>query len=194
MYGKYRVLLVVSMIMFSGMAPGFPIVTGYSGAPGSSGTCAISCHGSSGGSVTVTGFPAYYSPGQAYTVTIRHSSGTSIANFNCSIRIGTGTSNAGTITAGLNTETYNVSGETNGVHFNGNNRDSGDFTWTAPSSGAGTCRLYAGGLQGSQSGQNTTIVQVTNEQAVAHDVGATRIVAPTGTIDSTASITPACSV
>jgi hypothetical protein len=193
MFGKHRVLLlVVSIISLSGMALGFPIVTGYSGAPGTSGTCAISCHGSSGGTVTVSGFPSYYSPGQAYTVTIRHSSGTSIANFNCSIRIGTGSSNAGTITAGLNTATYNVSGETNGVHFSARDRDSGNFTWTAPDTGTGTCRLYLGGLQGSSDGQNSTIVQVTYE--MVHDVGATRILAPTGTIDSSATVTPACSV
>lgn len=193
MYGKRRVLLlVVSMIALAGVAPGFTIVTGYSGAPGSSGTCASSCHGSSGGTITVAGLPSYYSPRQTYTVTIRHSSGASISNFNCSVRIGTGSSNAGTITAGLNTETYNVSGETNGVHFSARDRDSGNFTWTAPDTGTGTCRLYFGGLQGSSDGQNSTIVQVTYE--MVHDVGATRILAPTGTIDSNATVTPACSV
>ncbi len=193
MHGRYQFLmLVASITALSGTALGFPIVTGYSGAPGSSGTCAISCHGSSGGTIAVTGFPTYYSPGQDYTVTIRHSSGVSIANFNCSIRIGTGSTNAGTITAGLNTSTYNVTGETNGVHFSARDRDSGNFTWTAPDTGTGTCRLYLGGLQGSSNGQNSTIVQVTNE--MVHDVGATQILAPTGTIDSNATITPACSV
>jgi hypothetical protein len=193
MYGRHRVfLLVVSTIALSGVALGFPFVTGYSGAPGSSGTCASSCHGSSGGTITVTGFPTIYAPGQDYTVTIRHSSGSSIANFNCSIRIGTGSSNAGTITAGLNTQTYNVAVETNGVHFTTRDRDSGNFTWTAPDTGTGTCRLYLGGLQGTSTGQNSTIVQVTYE--AAHDVGATMILAPTGTIDSNATVTPACSV
>jgi hypothetical protein len=193
MYRRHHVLmLVVSIIALFGMAPGIPIVTGYSGAPGTSGTCASSCHGTSGGTITVTGFPTIYTPGQTYTVTVRHSSGSSIANFNCSIRTGTGSNNAGTITAGLNTETYNVTGETNGVHFTSRDRDSGNFTWTAPNTGTGTCRLYLGGLQGTTTGQNSTIVQVTYE--AAHDVGVIAILAPTDTIDSNATVTPACSV
>jgi hypothetical protein len=139
--------------------------TGYSGAPGGSGTCAGSCHGSSGGTVTVTGFPAQYSPGQSYLITIQRVSGSSIANFNGSCRIGTGSQNAGTISAGTLTATYNVSGETNGIHLSSNNQTSATFNWAAPASGTGTVRLYVAAHQGTASGANTVIVQVSDESA-----------------------------
>ncbi|HEY3296605.1 MAG TPA: T9SS type A sorting domain-containing protein [bacterium] len=130
--------------------------TGYSGAPGRQ-TCATSCHGASGGTVTVSGFPTSYTPGQAYTITIGHNGGSTIANFNASCRIGTGSSNAGTIAAGTATAAYNVSGETNGIHFSSTNQNSGTFTWTAPAAGTGTVHLYVGAHQGSAGGANTTI-------------------------------------
>jgi hypothetical protein len=124
--------------------------TGYSGAPNRS-TCASSCHGSPGGTITLTGFPATYTPGQAYTLTVGHTAGVAIANFNASVRVGTGTVNAGTIAAGTNTAVYNVTGETNGVHFSPAQQNSGTFTWTAPAAGTGAVTLYLGGLQGTVS-------------------------------------------
>jgi hypothetical protein len=138
--------------------------TGRSGAPGRN-TCASSCHGGGGGTVQISGFPTTYTPGQAYTLTIQRLSGNSIVNFNSSCRVGTGTVNAGVIAAGTGTGTYNVSGETNGVHFTANNQISGTFNWTAPAAGTGTVRLYAGALQTGLDGENTTIVLVANEAA-----------------------------
>lgn len=138
--------------------------TGRSGAP-SRQTCAASCHGGGSGTVQISGFPAAYVPGQSYLLTIERLSGSSISNFNASCRIGTGTNNAGVITAGTSTSTYNVSGETNGVHFSSNNRTSGTFNWQAPATGTGTVRLYCGALQGSYSGQNTTLVLISSEAA-----------------------------
>ncbi len=44
--------------------------TGYSGAPGSRGTCASSCHGVSGGTLVLVGFPTTYVPGQVYQLTL----------------------------------------------------------------------------------------------------------------------------
>jgi hypothetical protein len=144
---------------------------GYSGAPGTSGTCAGSCHGSSGGTITVSGFPASYVPGQAYTIVVRHTGGSTISQFNGSVRRGTGSTNAGTITAGTNTSTYNTSGETNGIHLSSTNRDSGRFTWTAPAAGTGSVKLYLGGLQGSYSGLNTAITQTATEQVTGVEAG-----------------------
>jgi hypothetical protein len=159
--------LVLALSMVSAMAgPVFAhaTYTGYSGAPGALGTCAISCHGPSGGTITASGFPTAYSPGQMYTITIAHSSGNTIANFNGSCRAGTGSTNAGTIVSGLNTATYNKTGETNGIHFTSSQQDSGKFTWTAPGSGTGTVRLYVAGHQGTSSGDvNTSLVLVSNE-------------------------------
>jgi hypothetical protein len=138
--------------------------TGYSGAP-SRQTCASSCHGSGTGTVVVTGFPTDYAPGQAYTLTVRKTSGATISNFNASVRVGTETTNAGTITAGTNTAVYNVASETNGVHLQTANRDSGRFVWTAPSAGTGDVTLYLGAHQTPMTGTNTTLVIVAHEAA-----------------------------
>lgn len=140
--------------------------TGYSGAPGSSGTCAGSCHGSSGGTAMISGFPQSYTPNQQYLITIQKLSGSSIRNFNASCRIGTGSQNAGTLSAGTNTSTYNTSGETNGVHLTSSNRDSATFFWMAPPAGTGAVRLYVASLQGNVSGQNT-VITATAAEAVA---------------------------
>jgi hypothetical protein len=136
--------------------------TGYSGAPGRE-TCASSCHGGGGGTITVTGFPTSYNPNQQYLLAVQHTSGSTIVNFNASCRIGTGTGNAGVIAAGSGTSTYNVNGETNGVHFTSGNLDSGTFSWTAPPAGTGEVRLYVGGLQGSYGGANTTLTLLASE-------------------------------
>jgi hypothetical protein len=152
---------------------GHPTYTGYSGSPGRR-ACSISCHHRYDftPTITVTGFPESYVPGQQYTIALGHSGGSTIANFNCSIRIGTGTSNAGTITAGTNTSTYNTSGETNGVHFSSPFQDSGNFHWTAPSSGSGEVRLYLATLQGNLSnGADTQVVIVSNENTTGINDG-----------------------
>ncbi|MBM3316127.1 hypothetical protein FJY71_09905, partial [candidate division WOR-3 bacterium] len=118
-----------------------------------------SCHGQPGGSVYVLGFPSSYVPGQPYVVKLKRSSGATIRNFNASVRAGTGSQTAGTITAGLNTLTYSRAEEPNGVHLSSSNRDSCTFTWTAPAAGTGEVRLYVGAYQGSSqnSGINTRL-------------------------------------
>jgi hypothetical protein len=141
--------------------------TGYSNAPGTTGACAGLCHGTSGGTITVGGFPTSYTPGQAYVITVAHNGGSSIQNFNASVRVGTGPTNAGTITAGTNTEVYNASGETNGVHFTTAGQASGTFTWTAPSPGVGAVTLYLAGHQGTYDGPNTEVVRTANVAGVA---------------------------
>ena len=143
--------------------------TGYSSAPGSRGSCASSCHGSSGGTIQISGFPEQYEPGQTYTITISHAGGNSIRQFNGSCRLGTGSQNAGEIAGGTNTVTYNTSGETNGVHFLSSNLDSGTFDWTAPADGASEVRLYIAGLQGNYGGQNTELQLVADELVTGID-------------------------
>jgi hypothetical protein len=137
---------------------------GYSGAPGSSGYCASSCHGTGGGTVQVSGFPAEYVPGQQYTVTVSHSAGLTIKQFNGSCRIGTGSANAGIIAAGAGTATYSTSGETNGVRLSASDQNSATFLWTAPAQGTGAVRHFVAGHQGSTGGQNTNLTLVSNEQ------------------------------
>lgn len=161
MYAICCVLLLSSAMS----AFAFPENLGYSGAPGRQ-TCASSCHGVAGGTVTVTGFPAIYTPNQNYLITIQRLSGSSIANFNGSARVGTGSVNAGILSAGTGTSTYNMSGETNGIHLTSNNQTSAAFNWTAPVAGTGTVRLYVGAHQGGYSGPNSTIVAISEEEVV----------------------------
>ena len=146
--------------------------TGYSGAPGSRGQCAASCHGNSGGTIQVAGFPTAYYPGQQYTITVSRSSGSNINQFNGSIRVGTGSQNAGTIAASTGSSTYNVSGETNGIRLSSANQTSATFLWTAPVSGVGAVKLYLSGMQGSSmSGANTNLVLTATEQTTGIDGG-----------------------
>jgi hypothetical protein len=153
------------IILATTMAFGRTSYTGYSGAPGSRGQCASSCHGNSGGTIQVSGFPTVYNPGQQYSITISRSGGNSINQFNASIRLGTSTQNAGTIAASTRTAIYNISGETNGVHLSSANQTDGTFLWTAPVAGTGTVKLYFNGMQGSSiSGANTSIVLTATEQ------------------------------
>ncbi len=149
------ILLITSVsVMFGGLN-----YIGYSGAPGSLGTCAISCHGPGGGTLYLIGFPAYYVPGQTYTITVKYGSGLKIGNFNVSIRKVSDNTRAGTITALYRTATYNVSAESNGVRLSPSNQDSAKFNWMAPTTIAGDIKLYFGGTQGTSiNAPNTTIV------------------------------------
>ena len=162
-YMKLNTVLILTTAITLCLAS--PTYTGYSGAPGSGGACAGNCHGVGGGTITVSGFPMTYSPGQAYTIRVSRASGSQIANFNASVRVGTGSQNAGTIEAGTSTAVYNVSGETNGVHFASPNHDTGNFIWTAPSPGVGEVRLYLSGLQGTSSGGQNTEIMLTAQAA-----------------------------
>jgi hypothetical protein len=146
------------------IASGHATFIGYSGAPGTSGRCATSCHGGGGGTIQINGFPTEYVPGQTYTITISHSSGSTIRQFNGSCRIGTGSQNAGVIIAGTRTVTYNTSGETNGIHLSTTSQDNCTFQWTAPSAGTGNVKLYIAGQQGSSSGANSTLTLLASEQ------------------------------
>jgi hypothetical protein len=163
--------------------------TGYSGAPLTTGACASACHGAGGGTITVSGFPTTYTPGQAYVVTVAHTGGSSIDNFNASVRAGSGPTNAGTITAGTNTAVYSVSGETNGVHFGTPSQASGTFTWTAPSPGVGPVKLYVAGHQGATSGGPNTEVVLTADGAGITEPGRQVRVAPAFVVEPTVART-----
>lgn len=145
------------------MSYALPSYTGYSGATGSKGTCASSCHGSGTGTITVTGFPATYVPGKAYTVSVAHSSGSTISNFNASTRIGSTSTTAGTFAALSQTATYTVTGTESGVRASANSIDAATFTWTAPAAGTGTVTFTLSGLQGTKSGANTKVVVTSTE-------------------------------
>jgi hypothetical protein len=154
------------LVLLCSWAYGHPYYIGYSGAPGSNGRCASSCHGSSGGTIEISGFPLEYVPGQTYIISISHSGGNPIKQFNGSCRIGDGSENAGVMSAGDNTVTYNTSGETNGIHFSSTDLERGTFDWTAPSEAVGDVTLYIAGHQGSRSGPNSTLEIVSVERPV----------------------------
>ena len=140
--------------------------TGYSGAPGSNGTCTSSCHHqySFVPSVTITGFPEVYEPETEYTITVVHDSGAAINQFNASVRISEGSENAGVISEGINTAIYETPTETNGVCWNSADIDSGTFIWTSPPGGTGEVRLYWAGLQGTRAwGADTQVVLIAND-------------------------------
>jgi hypothetical protein len=145
---------------------------GYSDAPGSNGACSRSCHHQFAFTpeITVTGFPEVYQPGEQYIIAVAHQSDYAINQFNASVRVGDGSENAGILTAGEATETYDTANETNGVHWAAVDSDSGTFIWTAPEPGTGEVRLYWAGLQGSRSfGADTQAVLISSEYNTAVD-------------------------
>jgi hypothetical protein len=160
-------MIVVALSVVMSVAA-HPTYTGFSGGEPGRMTCAMSCHGPDGASVSIQGFPSVYVPGQTYTLSVFRVVGDPVSNFNASVRIGTGFENAGVLGAGLGTSIYDTTGETNGVHFTNPDQDSGSFTWTAPPSGTGTVRLYGGAHQGNTSfGPNTEFLRVAQETPAA---------------------------
>ncbi len=154
-----RFHLAAVLALVAAVAIAEPGYTGYSGAPGSSGSCASSCHGSPGGTIEVIGFPTAYDLSQVYVISVVHSGGSSINNFNASVRTAEGSHTTGTITAGFRTATYSTGSEPNGVHLSSNNQDSCTFNWQAPDTAVGDVKLYLTGHQSSsKNGPNTDIV------------------------------------
>jgi len=153
-----RVHIAAILVLLAAVALAYPGYTGYSGAPGSSGSCASTCHGASGGTIEVVGFPAVYELSQSYVISVVHRGGSSISNFNASVRTASGSHTIGTITTGYLTATYTTGNEPNGVHLSSEDRDSCTFNWQAPDTGVGDINLYLAGHQGSKSGPNTGII------------------------------------
>jgi len=149
---------IVVILTAAALLSAHPNYTAYSGASGSKGTCASSCHGSGTGTIVVTGFPQTYTPGQSYAITVKRSGGSLISNYNCSTRKGSTTAGAGSFTAVSNAVTYSVSGYESGIRSSSNNIDSSRFTWTAPAAGTGPATLIMSGMQCSKSGPTTKIV------------------------------------
>lgn len=154
---------LIPIFLIPAMAGAHSTYTGYSGAPGSNGTCTNSCHGqySFTPTVTVTGFPENFEPGHRYRIAVGHAGGSAINQFNASVRIGDGSENGGLLEAGDNTEVYDTQNETNGVRWSSTDTDSGTFIWTAPAAGTGEVRFYWAGLQGTRSnGTDTQVVKI----------------------------------
>lgn len=161
------VRIVVALFIGATASFSHPTFTGYSGAPGSSGTCASSCHGNGTGSIVLSGIQQSYDPSKSYTLTVSRASGSSIYNFNASSRKGTSTTVAGTFGAGTNTALYSAPGVENGVRASSDLFSSATFQWTAPAQGTGPVTLYLAGLQGSMGGQNTKVAVILEENTTS---------------------------
>jgi hypothetical protein len=131
---------------------------GYSGAPGRQ-ACASSCHGGTGGTIVVTGFPATYRPGQVYRVVVRRNGGSLIVNYNATTRVGASTTVAGTFAVVTNSVLY--TGADGGVYASPHSIDSSVFQWTAPAGGTGTVNFYCAGYQGTTSSANGQTTRIT---------------------------------
>ena len=169
---KSRLWVAIIVLTLSGFSAvyGHADYVGYSGSPVSAGKCALTCHGDSGGTIAISGFPTEYTPGQSYLIWVTHTGGAAIVNFNCSIRDGANSMPTGDLTAGLNTDVY-VSGATEpkGVHFLSASHDSGSFTWTADTVGVATVKLFLAGLQSDYSGPNTVVTASASQHIGIND-------------------------
>ena len=164
MRNKTAIAFSIIFILSFNTGSAHPDYVGYSGAPGSQGLCASSCHGTGGGTIEISGFPSEYIPAETYTITISHRGEGAIAQFNGSCRVSGSDDAAGVINNGANTVTYSVTEETNGIRFVVPHLDLGTFDWTAPEEGTGDVKLYISGLQGdSANGRNSTIVMTAEE-------------------------------
>jgi hypothetical protein len=142
------------------VAPALPNLVGFSGAPGTAGSCALHCHGTSGGSILVSGFPGQYVPGDTYRVRISYHGGDAISNFNASVRRANDTPNAGAILPGPNLELYSAETDTVGIHFIAADQDSGWFLWIAPAPGFDSVELYLSGMQGTALEGPSTLIRL----------------------------------
>lgn len=158
--GRDPVLALIPAFLLPALVFGLPNLVGYSGAPGTGGSCAVHCHGSSGGSILVSGFPTEYVPGDTYEVRVNHHGGEAISNFNASVRRADDTPNAGGIIPGPSLELYSAETDTIGVHFVTADQDSGWFLWIAPGPGFGSVQLYLSGMQGATMDGLSTLVRL----------------------------------
>ena len=146
---------------------------GYSGALGTSKTCASSCHASSAGTIVVTGFPSVYQPGKTYPITVKINGGNRIINFNATTRKGTTSTIAGSFAAGLSSALY--TGTDGGVYAPTHLIDSAQFQWTAPAVGTGSVTFHMAGMQGtstgSSSGKTTKLTVSATESTTAVAIG-----------------------
>jgi len=164
--------IIIAYTIITGFLFANPNFVGYSGAPTSNGTCSSSCHAQNDFTPTceIIGFPATYTPGQQYTVIVRHDGGLSIKQFNCSVRKDSDSTIAGMLEADFATESYTITNEANGIHWAETSIDSGTYIWTAPDTLTGFVTLYWAGLQGTRAnGANQLITLNSTEEGNSID-------------------------
>ena len=147
-----RVIAITALLLIMASAPVLEASSG--GKFNTSSGC--TCHGS-GGSAQLSGQPASYTPGQAYTLTMGHSGTSSNAGFSLVVSKGS-LSNPST--------NAQVNGQGTSATHSSSGSSSWTVTWTAPSAGSGTATLSLAAMSvnanGATSGDSygTTSVQV----------------------------------
>jgi hypothetical protein len=162
-----KLLLALTGVLLLGATrlAAVPGLVGFSGAPGTLGSCAIHCHGTIGGSILVSGFPVEYEPGDTYRINVSHHGGEAISNFNASVRRANDTPCEGALVPGPNLELYSSGTDSIGIHFSSANQDSGWFLWIAPAPGDDSVELYLSGMQGTSMAGLSTLVRLVAAKA-----------------------------
>lgn len=128
----------LSISLLTGSSNG--MVGNSTGMPGA-GTCA-NCHGPlNSGGITVTGFPATYSQGITYSITVSITQATSNNGFQGVIVDGNNVS-VGNLTAGAGSQTVSFGGNQFIAHNSPSTSGSWTFDWVAPAPSAGPLTMY----------------------------------------------------
>lgn len=165
---KVQVVIAILFLVASVYASVVGPDPGYTNAPGDIGNCTV-CHdtnavNSGGGSVTITGLPAIYQPGQQYTLTVTVQQANR-GKFGFQLTaIDSNNARAGTLTPlGADTQINSVIGPGGrqyiqhtqaGTNPTSNISRSWQIRWTAPSTDIGTVRFYASGNAANGNGNN----------------------------------------
>lgn len=151
-------------------SPGTTTVGNRTGSPGSTATCATSCHAASSSktlasfmiaeAATPTTPVSKYVPGKLYTITLAGTSTTAKSKFGFQATVTNGTgASLGTLTATAASTAVHTAGGVNLVEHTGviTSATAGVFTvkfnWTAPAKGAGTATIY--GILNAVDGNNS---------------------------------------
>lgn len=116
--------------------------TDYTGSPISLGNCS-SCHGNLNANtgITLSGFPASYTPGNSYNVTLTIDNSRTVHGFQ-GVSLNSGNTNNGSFIAGSGNKVVPISGRSYITHSSPSSSNSFSFTWTAPLEGNGDVLLY----------------------------------------------------
>jgi hypothetical protein len=150
------VMLFLPLLPILAYASQFGPDFGFTGAPGDNGNC-TSCHagnvGSGPGSVSITGIPIAYTPGQTYPITVTvQQNGRQKFGFQLTV-IDAGNNRAGTLVAlSGETQILNITGQGGRQYLehtqpgtNGAGSRSWQTQWTAPATDIGAVRFFVAG-------------------------------------------------
>lgn len=148
---KFSSLLLVSLLLASTVPTSF----GYSNGiynRGSSGCGGGYCHGSSNtATVSMSGQPSSYNPGQTYTLSISVSAGVSGSNGGFSLDVNKGTLSTG---GGVGIMAVKVNNAQNSATHTTNSYRSWSVDWIAPSAGSGSVQFNLAGVTANGNGNN----------------------------------------